>query len=316
MNTNGPLLFGLLIALDVLVVFIALWRITRPKDPVEQRLESYRANGDIYAPQGGKFQPIGRQARRQRRGAGIGARLAEALSLADLPFTVPEYMLLILALATAGIILGILRLNLGFGAVLAAALATLPLIYLNVRRKRRQRAFSYQIPDMLTLLVGAMRAGYGLSQALEMLEERIPPPASKEIGRVIRATSLGIPVHQALRDMAARLDIDDLDLVVTAINVQHQMGGNLAQTLETIADTIRERIRIQREIRVLTSEQRFTGYVLGLLPIGVAFLIFTLNPGYMSRLFEPGLTRLVPIAAVLLQILGFFVISRIVDIEV
>jgi len=123
-------------------------------------------------------------------------------------------------------------------------------------------------------------------------------------------------VQQALSDMADRVGTDDADLVVTAINVQYEMGGNLAQTLEIIGETIRDRIRIKREIRVLTAQQRLSGYVLAVLPVVLAILLFIMRPEYMSRLFEPGWVRLLPVTAVIMMIAGFLVIRRILDIEV
>jgi len=173
-----------------------------------------------------------------------------------------------------------------------------------------------QLPEVLTLLVGGLRAGHGLSQALETVVEQVGGPASTELGRALRAVELGLPVQQALNDMAARVRLDDLDLVVTAINVQYEMGGNLAQTLEVIGETVRDRIRMLREIRVLTAQQRLTGYILAVLPAAVGLGIFMLNAQYMRRLFEPGWIRLLPTAAVVMQIVGFLVIRRIVDIEV
>jgi len=133
---------------------------------------------------------------------------------------------------------------------------------------------------------------------------------------VVRAIGLGLSVQEALREMADRVGTDDVDLVVTAINVQYEMGGNLAQTLEIIGETVRDRIRIKREIRVLTAQQRLSGYVLAVLPLILAALLFMLRPQYIGRLFEPGWIRILPVAAVLMMIAGFLVIRRILDIEV
>jgi tight adherence protein B len=149
-----------------------------------------------------------------------------------------------------------------------------------------------------------------------VLVERLSPPVSDELARVTRALNLGLPIKAALQDMAERVGSDDLDLVVIAISVQHDIGGNLAETLEIISDTVQDRLRILREIRVLTAQQRFTGFVLALLPLAAGLVIFTINPEYISRLFAPGWVRLLPVAAVFLQLLGYLIISRIVDIEV
>ena len=311
---NGPLIFGLLTALTIIVGFTALWRVTRPQDPVERRLQGYGAQADALM-----AQPSRQSRSRLRDGLsrrGFGPALGEALQRADMPFTVAEYALMILGLVVFGFLLGTARLGPALGLVFGAVFGYLPLLYLRLRRQQLQRMLVTQLPDMLTLMVGALRAGYGLTQTLDMLVKRLPPPISTELARVMRAVSLGVPVQRALREMAERVDIDDVDLVVTAISVQHEMGGNLAQTLEVISETVRDRIRILREIRVLTAEQRFTGYVLGLLPVVVAFILFLVNPDYMSRLFEPGLIRLIPVFAVLMQVLGFVAVSRIVDIEV
>jgi len=256
------------------------------------------------------------QVRRLLAGLGLGPRLATALGRADLPLTAAEFTVIILGAGFLGFVIGTVRLGPALGLALGAICAYLPMLYVRQRERRRQRALTMQLPEVLTLLVGGLRVGHGLSQALEGVIRQVSPPASTEFARVMRAVELGVPVQRALSDMANRVDIDDLDLVVTAINVQYEMGGNLAQTLEVIADTVRDRIRILREIRVLTAQQRFTGYVLAVLPIVVGVGIFMLNPQYIRRLFEPGWIRLLPAAALLMQGVGFVVIRRIVDIEV
>jgi len=246
----------------------------------------------------------------------FGPRLAAALASADLPLTAAEFALIMLGLGAIGFLLAALRSGPLVGLAVGAALAYLPLLYLNNRRNKRRRAFTEQLPDVLTLLVGALRAGHGLTQAIEMLVDQVPPPASVEFARVMRAVSLGLPVQRALADMAERVDSDDADLVVTAIAVQYEMGGNLAQTLDIISDTVRDRIRMQREVRVLTAQQRLTGYILAGLPIALAIMLNIVNPGYMKELFEPGWIRLVPAIGIVMQVAGFLIIRRIVDIEV
>jgi len=193
---------------------------------------------------------------------------------------------------------------------------SLPLIYLNIRASKRRDAFTAQLPDVLTLLVGALRAGYGVTQAIDMLVDRMAAPASVEFGRVMRAVGLGIPINRALNDMADRAGSDDLYLVVTAMNVQAELGGNLAQILETITETIRERIHLKREIGVLTAQQRMTGYLLAVLPVVFGLVISIISPGYLAPMFEPGIMRLVIIGAVMLQFVGYLVIRKIVNIEV
>ena len=249
-------------------------------------------------------------------GFGIGPRMANDLAAADLSMTATEYTTIILLAAAIGFLLGWLRGGLLVGTLLAIVLGYVPIFYLGSRRRKRRIAFTNQLPEILTLLVGALRAGHGLTQALNDLVEQMPAPASVEFSRVTRAINLGLPVARALNDMAQRIGTDDVDIVVTAIVVQSEMGGNLALTLETISDTVRDRIRMKREIRVLTSQQRMTGTVLALLPLALAGGLTVISPNYMKPLLQPGWIRLLPVAAVVMQLLGFFVINRILDIEV
>ncbi len=320
---DGPLFFGMLVALTVMIGFVALGRVVPAQDPIEARLKEYGiserepVSGDTDA-DATRRRAAWPGVNRLLVGFGVGPRLATALARADVPMTAAEFALIMLGVGAAGFLLGTVRMGqgLGLGLGLAAIFGYLPILYVRFVQNRRQRAFTEQLPDVLTLLVGALQAGYGLSQALEALVEQLPPPASTEFARVMRAVGLGLPLQRALSDMAERVGSDDLGLVVTAINVQYEMGGNLAQTLETIGETVRDRIRMLREIRVLTAQQRLTGYVLAILPVAVALVIFMINPQYMRRLFEPGWIRMLPVAAVLMQIVGFLVIRKIVDIEV
>ncbi|MFO7741327.1 MAG: type II secretion system F family protein [Anaerolineae bacterium] len=324
---SGPLLFGFLVGLAVLVGFIALWRIIERRDPTEDRLRRYGKGREAPAADE-------REDRRRRQsrpwmvrllaGFGIGPRLARALTRADVPLTVPEFLLIMFGAGLVGLLIGLFRVGPALGPVvgpiaglaLAVVLGALPWLYLQMKQARRRRVITEQLPDVLTLLVGALRSGQGLSQAMRMLVDEVPPPAGDEFARVNRAMELGLSVQDALWDMAERVGSDDLDLVVTAITVQYQMGGNLAETLETISETVRDRINMLREIRVLTAQQRYTGYVLALLPLITGVLIFIVNPEYMGRLFEPGWVRILPAGAVLMQIVGYLIMRRIVDIEV
>jgi tight adherence protein B len=257
-------------------------------------------------------------------GFGLGRRIAYALARADVPLTAAEFSLIVLIAGATGFLVGTFRaasvLGPGWrpvaGLMLGMAFAALPIAYLQLKRRQRQRQLTEQLPDLLTLLVGSLRAGHGLSQALEVVVQEVQPPAKTEFARVMRAVSLGTPIQTALHDMGDRVGIDDLDLIVVAITAQHEMGGNLAETLETIGETVRDRINMLREVRVLTTQQRYTGYILAVLPIVTGAIIFTINPSYMRGLFEPGWVRLLPVTAVLLQIIGFIIVRRIVDIEV
>jgi len=319
-----PLLFGLLVALGVLIVFVALWRILGTRDPIDARLQEYAVD-ETLAGTGSEAPEVKDRPRRREEWPTVsrilamrtgGQRLATALARADLPLTAAEFTLLRLGLGVVGYLVGSLRAGPLFGLPLGFILSYLPVLYLRRRHGKRVQAFTDQLADVLTMLTGALRAGYGLMQALDLLSRQMPAPASQEFARVVRSASLGLPVQQALRDMAERVGTDDVDLVVTAITVQYEMGGNLAQTLETISETVRDRLRMLREIQVMTAQQRFTGYFLAVWPVLMAIALFFINPAYIKQLFAPGWIRLAPIAAVVMEVLGFLVMRKIVDIEV
>ncbi|NLG28830.1 MAG: hypothetical protein GX557_13030 [Chloroflexi bacterium] len=318
-RSRNALLFGVLVFIATVVGFVGLWRIWRVEDPLAERMKEYGMDGSsafeaTEAPTSElkRLSPL----RRLAAGLGMGPRLADRLTQADIPLTASEYSLLTIGLALFGLFLGMWRFGLLLGVVLALVLGYLPILYLGMAIGRRRRTFSQQLPDVLMLLVGGLRAGYGLNQAMQIVVEQLPAPASKEFGRVVNAVSLGMPITKALEELAERIQVDDLGLIVTAISVQHQVGGNLAETLDTIGETIRDRIRIQGEIAALTAEEQLSAIVLGGLPTVVALVLFLIQPNYMRPLFEPGWQRLLPVVAVVLQVLGFVVIRKIIAIEV
>jgi tight adherence protein B len=143
----------------------------------------------------------------------------------------------------------------------------------------------------------------------------MPAPISEEIGRVVREVGLGLSLPEALDHLVNRVHSDDLELIVTAINIQHEVGGNLASILETISQTIRDRVRLHGEIRSLTAQQTLTGYLLSLLPFIVGLILFLLSPKYMMRLLTPGPTLCIPIGAVISIGIGFFVMRKLTAIE-
>jgi len=321
MLENAPLYFALLMGVLVLIGFVGLWSMTGGRDPVDDRLAEYGYREEV-TPNGqsrdvGSGERLRRTMNRLINGFGLGYKLADSVMQADLPMTASEYVLVVAGIALLGFLIGTFVLGeVLFGALLAVVGLFIPGMFVRSRRAKRQRQITEQLPDVLTLMVGALRSGYGLSQAIELLVEQLPDPASKEFERVQRATGFGLSIQQALTDMANRIGTDDVALVVTAINVQSETGGNLATTLDTIGVTVRDRLKLKRDIRVMTSQQRFTGYVLAFLPVALGVIIYLLNPEYMSQLFQPGLVRILPVMAVIFQILGFMAMRKIVDIEV
>ena len=259
-----------------------------------------------------------------------GANMARELARADLALKPSEFLAVRLAVL-AGVPLAMIALS-PFVPVLGSPLAWLagvlvgfwlPRFWIGRRKSRRLKAFNAGLADTITLIANALRAGSSFLQAIEMVVRETQPPMSTEFARVIREVNLGLPLEDALANMTRRVRSDDLDLMTTAISIHHQVGGNLAEILDSIAFTIRERVRIKGEIKTLTAQQRMSGYVVGFLPIALVVLIAFIAPTFLDPLFRrpPELLGL-PLGLVVLafggfmMLLGFIAIRRIVDIEV
>jgi tight adherence protein B len=202
------------------------------------------------------------------------------------------------------------------GIAAAAFGATLPYIYVRRRKTKRLETFEEHFPEAIDLLGRAIRAGHAFSTGLQMIGDESPEPLAGEFRRVFEEQKFGLSIEDSLLALADRVDLVDMRIFVTALLVQREVGGNLAEILDKISHTVRERFTIQRQVRVYTAQGRFTGYLLAALPIGVGFLIWMMNHEYMMILFREPTGRLMISAAVLLQIVGFFVIRKIIHIEV
>lgn len=254
--------------------------------------------------------------------------IKERIAKSDVKLRVSEYMILIVISA-----FGVMGLALYFfnGSPLMGIVGflfglRLPRMYINYAANRRMRAFDDQLGDTLNLWVNALRSGYSVLQAMESIATELPPPVSKEFERVVQEVRLGLGLEQALTNMYRRVPSEDLDLVITAVNIQREVGGNLAEVLDTISYTIRERVRIKGEIKTLTAQGRISGWIISLLPVGLALVLYAINPDYVSQLwvkdgpwiFEPVFPCgwLVIGVGVILIGIGAMAIRKIVDIEV
>ena len=255
-----------------------------------------------------------------------GSKIARDLARADLKLTVTEFIGIKILAALLGAGLGAyigrastasLVLSALVGGVL---LSFAPNLYVAYAARKRIKAFNNQLGDGITLMANSLRSGYSFLQSMDLVSREAPPPMSSEFRRVVQEIGLGLSTEEALGNLLRRVPSDDLDLLVTAVNIQHEVGGNLAQILETIGHTIRERVRIKGEIQVLTAQGRISAYVITALPIVLAIGITVINPDYMSPMFKFGLPPdawcCLPVTALAMIISGFFVIMKIVDIEV
>jgi len=199
----------------------------------------------------------------------------------------------------------------------------IPRTWIRRRQGARINAFNAQLADTVTLIANSLRSGSSFLQSVELAVRESEPPISTEFNRVVREVSLGLSLEQALNNLVRRVRSDDLELMATAVTIQYQVGGNLADILDTISFTIRERVRIKGEIRTLTAQQRLSGYVVGFLPVGILGLLLVISPKFVEPMFDPRMSMFgVPVGVFLLllggvmMLIGFAVIRRIVDIEV
>jgi tight adherence protein B len=244
-------------------------------------------------------------------------RIERDLAQANVPLTVAEYLLIRLAVP---LVLAIVALLI-WRSILLLPVAIglgylLPILWLRQRRRQRNRDFNEQLAETLSLAAASMRGGFSLVQSLANVAKDSQEPTKTELRRVGQEIQLGLSLTQALDNLVVRMESEDLDLAVTAIKIHARVGGNLTMILENISTTVRERAKLRREVRVITSMQRISSYVIGGLPVGLALIIFTINPTYMRRLFDPGWTLCIPIGAIFFWVVGFLVIRKIVDIKV
>ncbi len=246
----------------------------------------------------------------------FSAKVQRDLARANLKLRVAEYYYIRIGLALIlGLLLGVLRDPLS-GVVGTFLGYMLPRFYVGRRIGGRLSAFNKQLADTITLLSNSLRAGSSFLQSIELVSRETPAPMGEEMGRVVREVNLGLGMDEALANLVRRIRSDDLDLMVTAIGVQQQVGGNLAEILDTIAFTIRERVRIKGEINTLTAQGRMSGYLVAFLPIGIAVALNFINPAFMEPLFTQLLGQILLGVGGVMMVIGFFAIQKIVDIKV
>jgi tight adherence protein B len=191
-----------------------------------------------------------------------------------------------------------------------------PAFYMKRRREARSKKLESQLPETLTLVANSLKAGFGLLQSLSLAAEQMEHPVGTELNQTIHEMHIGSSAEEALLDLSTRCESYDLDLVVTAILVQRSVGGNLAEILETVAETMRERVRIRGEIQTLTAQQQMTGIIIGLLPLVVGGFFMIVSPEYIGLLFTESLGRIMLGIGIILETVGIMIIRRILDIEV
>jgi tight adherence protein B len=295
---------------------------------VEERLGRYTESGGMAVSQAGngtaaeRRNPLGDFFNRLGEGTNLFESISRNLARADIKLRPAEYIAAIVGMGVVGGFAGYL-LGRSFIVALAALIFGLfvPGMYVTSSEKRRLRKFDNQLGDMLNLTVNGLRAGYSTLQAMEAVSRELPSPISDEFRRVVQEMQLGIAMEEALDHLLRRISSDDLDLVITAINVQREVGGNLAEILDVISYTIRERVRIKGEISALTAQGRATAWVISLLPVVLTLLLFLVNREYIGHLIDKSAVGqpcgfIMLGVAGLMVLAGFFIVQKIVSIDI
>ena len=329
-TTGTRVVFAMLIAAAVLAFSMALMFMSRDRrGKLEARIADYaQATPDEIE----EFDPFTREDATlaetavMKRMVGITGRLAEragllartedALEQADLPLRPPEALFFYFAGLVTIALFGFLVMPLGMAFVLVAVSAVIPVGVLQRRRTKRLRSFQLQLPDTLNLLSGSMRAGFSFAQGLESVANEATEPTRRELQRVFTESRLGRPIEDALEDSANRMHSIDLIWAVMAIRIQREVGGNLAELLDTVAHTMTDRERMKREILALTAEGRLSAWILGIFPPAFAVVLYIVQPKYMVVLFQTGIGIMAVIASAVLACFGFWWLRTLMRIEV
>ncbi len=318
-NFGTILLFGGILALVLLIVGIVM-SMTGDRYMVDDRLNKYleeEKSQEAKAPKAALTDWVNKRVEK----SSIGERIARSLARADLKLKPGEYIALyVIAIVGMALIAFLLGGRILLSAIIGGVIgAFLPGMYVRSQQAKRLQKFNDQLPDMLSLMVNGLRAGFSTMQAMEAVSKELPSPISDEFRRVVQEMQLGVPMEKALANLLRRIPSPDLDFVVTAINVQREVGGNLAEIMDIISYTIRERIRIKGEIRVLTAQVSYSGKVLSFMPVGLVVILYFLNRDYILEMFTPQNIICGSITfgtALLLIIVGYVVMNKIAQIEV
>jgi len=328
-----PLIIGIAVTIffAFLLAAVGLTGKGRQDDPMGSRLEAFRSGGGPL-PQSGAAPGKQSSFREKRSYSGLPVlsaflsqfRGSEAMAIhlerAAVPLRVGEFYLIRWGMAALFLVIpfifGVALFNLLLGIGLSVVGYMLPAMWVNGKKKSRINKINQQLVDLLGLVSNSLKSGYGLMQSFEFASRQMQPPIALEIRRMLRESNLGMSAEDALNALGDRIDSSDLDMVLTAINIQRTVGGNLAEILDKVASTMRERERIRGEIATLTSQQKMTGYVIGGLPLFMFAIFMVMNPGYMSLLITETVGKAMLVAAIVLQLMGYFSMKKIMAIDI
>ena len=322
-----PAILIIAVVLAIVLLIVGLFvTLTTEKSLVDRRLESYlqqeKGTSEIEPGevQEARAAVLTDWITKRVEQTNMGDNIARELARADMKFKTGEYIALIIISA---VLTGVFGYFFGGGSLIFGLVGLIfgmfiPRFFVKRSQKQRLVKFNDQLPDMLNLMVNGLRTGFSALQAMEAVSRELPAPISDEFKRVVQEMQLGVPMEGALDNLQRRIASDDLDLAVTAINIQREVGGNLAEILDVISYTIRERIRIYGEVRAVTAQVAYSGRFLAMMPIILAFVLWGLNRDYMMQFFEEPITCGISILALagVMLVVGYIVLNRIGKVEI
>ncbi len=313
-------------AISVFFVFLYILRVRENKRNVMVRRMEFFSGNQAAAEGGLKVEGNTLQEKLMNRVRALAVQLRKVhqnndldlkMQQADWPLLGSEFQVMLLVIS---VIVAVFAFLLTFNAfmMLSGFVGTMlaGMIYLKIHIINRQKAFLNQLGDTLIMVSNALRAGFSFMQAMELISKEMDAPIGVEFQKVINEVNLGATIETAMENMGRRMQSSDFDLVVTAVLIQRQVGGNLSQVLDTISDTINERIRMRREIDALTAQGKLSGIIVGIIPIFIAWFVYTKDPNYFNPMLESPMGKGLLAGAVLLELLAVFIIRKIIDIDV
>ena len=303
-------------AVLIYIGFLSLWG-NSPKVQTQARLSKLVKNTENeYVHDAVLNEKKKKRKTKKRQSRVLSQRFESSLAMAGVKLSGQEYLIIWAALTLAPPLIGGL---LGIPAVALVGLSivgfAIPPVMVQRCRNQRKQLFNKQLGDALTVMSNCMRSGYSFQQAMGSIAQEMQAPIATEFARVIREINYGTPMERALNNLVSRVDNKDLELLVSAVITSTQVGANLSEILDTISETVRDRIRMREEVRVLSAQGRMSGMIIGLLPVAVILFLMITNPSYFTEFAQNSIGKVMIIVSVCMELIGFFIINKLVDVK-
>lgn len=303
------------IALELYMVIVMLFGNSK-KEKLRARLDKLAENVELEYVHDAVINEKKKNRKLRKKSKLISKQFEDSLAMSGIKINAREFFTIWVFLTLAPALVGVL-LKLKTIAITGLCIVgfAIPLVWTRRSKNKTQQLFNKQLGESLTIMSNCMRSGYSFQQAMGSIAQEMQPPISTEFSRVVREMNYGTPMEQALNNMVARVDNKDLELLISAVVTSSQVGANLSEILDTIAETVSDRIKIREEVRVFSAQGRMSGIIIGVLPIVVILFLMILNPDYLSDFMANPLGKIMLGASVFLEVVGFIVINKIVDIK-